>query len=357
MFRFRRKDGESQMVFNQRSAKKILEWFQHSKVRMAHHRVLKAIFLASWHEKRPAIGLRQHCLQLARECRTRAWWESLQASSTQSGRKAEGLVRARAGHPTTAWEDVFVQVFGAHWRAERDSCASRRDWMCHCDDFINQVCDFWNLPKLPHSNRHCAFHDTGRAANSECWDDIPILPDHPLDQKFLSSRGRLWIQVDCKGIADLTSGRAVLQAEELHPAFIRISRDLLRLHSMGWKPMHDGLEFVLWAPRKYNPIADHGCNVSMDHQKDFRTKNAASLQDALEQRYNLRLCVDGGLRASGEAAFAFALFSAVLGEDGAYAYTLLWREAVLLGGVRSSFTAEAVALETSLAAITEEMSG
>ena len=166
MFRFRRKDGESQMVFNQRSAKKVLEWFQHSKVRMAHHRVLKAIFLASWHEKRPAIGLRQHCLQLARECRTRAWWESLQASSTQSGRKAEGLVRARAGHPTTAWEDVFVQVFGAHWRAERDSCASRRDWMCHCDDFINQVCDFWNLPKLPHSNRHCAFHDTGRAANS-----------------------------------------------------------------------------------------------------------------------------------------------------------------------------------------------
>ena len=158
----------------------------------------------------------------------------------------------------------------------------------------------------------------------------PNLPEHPLDQKWQTGRKRLWVQVDCRSVAELVAGRAWLEPQDHAPLFRKIVRKLLRLHSLQVKPLTDQSDLVLWSPREFNTIADHAANAAMDERRDWEVFDEGHIATALQGNCNLRLCVDGGRRSAAEGALGFALYSADLGDCGTYTYTLLARRGQLL---------------------------
>ena len=93
----------------------------------------------------------------------------------------------------------------------------------------------------------------------------------------------------------------------LRPIFVRISWSILKLHHLGWRPMQDALDCVLWSPREFNTVADHAVNVTLDSHQSWACSDNARLQVAFGSDCFLRLCVDGGLRGNGEAAAGLAL--------------------------------------------------
>ena len=99
-----------------------------------------------------------------------------------------------------------------------------------CDPFIDQICQTWGLPRLgdgedvPDKLREFVFDPEIPACVPANMDEPPQLPEHDLDQWWESSSTRIWIQVDCKGLADLLAGRASLEAEDLRPIFVRIAQ-------------------------------------------------------------------------------------------------------------------------------------
>ena len=135
--------------------------------------------------------------------------------------------------------------------------------MKQCDQFINTICIKWPLPMLPAKPATALEHPV-TIKMSTAIEQVPDLPPHPLDLCWQSDQHRLWIQVDCQALADLLSGRAALDGVAHRPIFIRLSRRLLKLYSMGFRPVCDSQEFVLWSPREYNTVAGHACNATMD---------------------------------------------------------------------------------------------
>ena len=172
-------------------------------------------------------------------------------------------------------------------------------------------------------------------------EQVPALPPHPLDLRWQSGRYRLWIQVDCQALAELLSGRAALDGVEHRPLFIRMARRLLKLYSMGCRPLSDSQDFVLWSPREFNVVADHACNASMDTGRlSWYSGDKPALKSALRAGSNLRVCVDGARRSHTKGALGFAIYCFTSGT-----YRLLLRGGRLLEQVASPFLAEALALE------------
>jgi hypothetical protein len=175
-----------------------------------------------------------------------------------------------------------------------------------------------------------------------------MLPSHPLDQKWQSTSQRIWIQVDCRSVAELVAGRAVLEPQEHAAVFRRIVRNIVRLHTMQVCSLTDLTDFVVWSPREFNTVADHSANAAMDQHQDFVVEHTCQIQAALKNKSNLRLCVDGGRRSEFEGALGFALYSASIDESGTYSYTVLARQEKQLHRISSAFVAEAMALDWSL---------
>ena len=108
-------------------------------------------------------------------------------------------------------------------------------------------------------------------------------------------------------------------------------------------PLHDSLDYVVWAPREFNTVADHAVNVALDTGGSCKwVEESVSKNDWPQGRF--RLCVDGGLRDNGQAAAGLALF--LFQSDGTYGP--LRREGKILTGVGSSFEAEVLALEWAI---------
>ena len=126
---------------------------------------------------------------------------------------------------------------------------------------------------------------------------------------------------------------------------------------MGWLPLQNCLDMVMWAPREFNTVADHCCNASMDLQTSWTASLNEELADALLSDHCLRLCVDGGRRCRTEGAMGLALFSATAMEAGPAKNTLLTRKGQLLCDIDSAFLAEAAALEWSLQYLVELLRG
>ena len=127
-----------------------------------------------------------------------------------------------------------------------------------------------------------------------------------------------------------------------------MAESLLRVHAHGWTPLKDTVDFIVWSRREFNTAADHALNAAMDVGKDWANIQQDDLVDALRQKNNLRLCVDGGRRTEKLGETGYALFAACRGEDGKYNYRLLATQGRLLDGVSSAFVAEALALEWAL---------
>ena len=264
MFRMQRKAEESRMGFNKRSASQLHHWFQQANLQMAYHRVLKMVFKAAWKEKSSPCALGQNPLQWARECRDSSWWNLVRAECSRREMRQEKLEHRRAVHGQTSWEDVFVTVYGPAWRAVRDEHASMAQWMSKAPSFIDTVCERWGLPLVrAAAPAHCAQVPTTIRVTTSV-EQYPELVPHACDHKWQPGGIRLWIQVDCKAVAELCAGRAVLSTPELRPLFVRVCRSLHFLSSMGCRPLNNDSDMVLWSPREFNTVG-HG------HENIFHT--------------------------------------------------------------------------------------
>ena len=348
MFRMRRKPEESQATFNKRSAVQIFTWFGKLGLKMAFHRVIKQVYKSAWLEQFSPCCFSENPLLWSRECRSQSWWAFICVDESRKTRRIDGLQHRHRGHQRTSWEQPFVTVFGEAWRAFRDSHHNLAHWMQGCGPFTNQLCSKWGLPgiSLPNATKLSLAPIICRIPTTIVA--CPELPAHPMDQEWQTSGGRLWIQIDCKSVAELVAGRATLEPTEHTAIYKRIVHKLLRLHALHWNPMKCSCDFVVWSPREYNVVADHAANAAMDEERDFSVECLEAIGEALAQKMNLRLCVDGGRRSETQGALGFALFTAQLTESGCYKYTVLARKGKLLNKVSSAFVAETVALEWAL---------
>ena len=323
---------------------------------MAYHRVLKLVFKAAWKEKWSPCAWDTNPLQSARECRDQTWWYLVQNSCSRTDMKQQHLQHRCKGAQRTAWDDVLALVFGPAWRSFRDQHSSLTEWMKHCTMFIDKVCGEWGLPLL------CKPGSKVRGVPIHCRipaaiDIHPHLEPHDLDKQWQSDLGRLWIQVDCKALADLCAGRSFLSAPQYRPLFIRICRCLQFLHNFGQRPVHDRQDLIIWSPREFNTVADHAVNAALDSQSTWTRCDNDLLADALIDGRSLRLCLDGGRRSESQAAVGLALFAVERDGSGMAKYKLLVRRAMVLESIASAFLAEAVALEWGLQYLVELFKG
>ena len=199
------------------------------------------------------------------------------------------------GPPPVDWTAYAPtkKEWGIHFR--RDSHANAADWMRGCASFVNEICLQWELPGR---NTKSCTGALSRPINIHipvCIDKPPPLPEHGDDQRWQSDTNRLWIQIDCEVLAELLAGRAFLDTDDRRPVFIRLARFLCQLHSLGLKPVRDRMDYIMWAPREFNIVADHAVNATMDAGESWDRAGTWPFICRTRQQFNLRLCVDGGL--------------------------------------------------------------
>ena len=225
-----------------------------------------------------------------------------------------------------------------------------------CPAFVRSVCRLLQIRPPPEDTLAGLATPFVFAPRSKLTSFLPCppLPHCPQDLEWDSYRNRLFIQVDCRGVAEVCNGRAVLHTPYLDPLFHRITNHLLTLCSGTWLPKRDIDDMVIWLPREFNTVADHLVNGSMDMDCAWEWVDEALLQHTLHERGSFKICVDGGLRGSqcvgtqrlgGIGVAIYAASSTGLDET---TYSPVFLSAQPLYGIDSAFHAEATALEWAL---------
>eukprot|EP00973_Karenia_brevis_P023709 3267625-Karenia_brevis.AAC.1 len=221
-------------------------------------------------------------------------------------------------------------------------------WMKGCRDFVNATCKRWHLPQLPERD----IPPSETAAAGEDWRKrgviIPLW--HPRLQTWTCSHKCITFQVDCKALADLLCGQAVLDDDSLRPMFVRMARGFARLIDAGWATRSPAAGFVEWAPRKYNVVADHIANVTMDRGQDWQLIRPQSLRESVEAGCNILVCSDGGKRETAASA-AWIAYACSLTTSSEYRFQILGQKGSYLQSCTSAFLAEALALEDAINSI------
>ena len=147
--------------------------------------------------------------------------------------------------------------------------------------------------------------------------------------------------VDCQPLRDVVCGHMRLHTPFLRPVFTRITRSVMGILEAGWLPATLVADPVHWVPREQNSLADAFANRTMDIERTWGMQwpLPPRLQDI---RHNVFLQSDGGYLGD-KAAAAWAIVAAF----GVEVHILAAR-GVYLPTTRSSFTAEAIALEDGL---------
>ena len=172
-------------------------------------------------------------------------------------------------------------------------------------------------------------------------DEVPPLLHNEKELRWNAGSRRVWIQTDNQLLDHVFCGRAVFDAPEARPLFVRISRRLHELLHIGFLPRMNTVPFVEWDVRELNTVADHAANAALDADSDWERTDPDAVAQARSSGQNLRVCVDGALRGGRAAAGGLAI----------YAYpgkVLLCRAGKRLGTMGSSFLVEALALEWAL---------
>ena len=178
------------------------------------------------------------------------------------------------------------------------------------------------------------------------YSNCPHLPAHPADPEWDGLSRRLWIQVDCKGVADVCNGAAILKAPHLEAIFRRIVQKLFDVSMSGWRPKRDIDPILIWSPREYNTPADHLVNAAMDTGTDWSWINQGVLRAA--KVGTVRLCVDGGLRKRHHGEHRGGLGCAAFLRFPNGSYEPFFLAGTVMHGATSAFHTEASALEWAL---------
>ena len=333
------------MLYNQRTAACIDKWCAGSGISLLYLRVVKAVYKAAWRDAAFKLDCGSSPLRVVRDYRSMEWWQTHCFLTTQAKRRKLGTYHRHGGAQKCSWEHVFVEVWGIHWRSRLSACTSLAKWMSGFQDFAEQLCHKWSLPQPVGNQGPKTWGDpfiTIKLATNV--DDVPPLLPNPKADSWDSKANRLWIQTDNQQLEQIFAGRSLLESDFLRPVCIRIGRNLHSLLEKSWRPRLDVSNFIEWDGRQYNSIADHCANIALDKGSDWHVLDDESLNAAGACKLNLRLCADGALRGTGQAAAGMCLLA--YGEDGVE--MLLYRAGKVLGELSSAFVSEILAMEWCL---------
>ena len=162
----------------------------------------------------------------------------------------------------------FRNLLGAEWRHKRDGCSNYQEWMHGATDFVRETSQLYQIACPPFTRpKGDAFEMPGSIGLSDLH-KYPPLPAHPNDSLWDSHERRLWIQVDCRGVADVVNGEALLKSGHCEMIFRRIGTKLVSLSCRGCLPRRDIDSLVNWSPRKCNTVPDHMANAAMHCRTD-----------------------------------------------------------------------------------------
>ena len=83
----------------------------------------------------------------------------------------------------------------------------------------------------------------------------------------------------------------------MRPLYVRIARQLLRLHENQRLPRRNNADFIEWDPREFNGLADEAANKALDMGQDWFVQHAGNMQRASEASdVNYRFSFDGAKR-------------------------------------------------------------
>ena len=222
---------------------------------------------------------------------------------------------------------------------------SENAWVQDCDRFVHAACQHYHI-KPPASRSSASQCTTVIVKLPVSFETCPPLPPHPNDSDWDSLERRLWVQVDCKSVADVCNGVSVLKAPHLEPIFRRVVQTLYDVSTRGWRPRRDVDPVVLWSPRELNTPADHMVNAAMDTGRNWTWKDEDLLRAA--SGLAVKICVDGGLRRQDTRACpgAFGCAAYARMPDGSHRPFLL--AGLVVHGMKLAFHADASALEWTL---------
>ena len=176
----------------------------------------------------------------------------------------------------------------------------------------------------------------------------PARAHHDNDVWWDGQAGRIQIVVDCRVLSQLMSGNALLSKPASRPVFIRMGRSIATFFNSGILPRVDVGNFIEWRPRRFNPVADHFCNVAMDARVTAEKRSLDHVQQAWRDGCNLQLYSDGGVRSDGSAALGWAVYTVTKCQT-EWLWTLsAWSSQYLQKPGLTPFECEAMALEDGL---------
>ena len=150
------------------------------------------------HERRSATLAAQ-----IRWDRGRTWWEALGVTPA-SRRRHEGLVHTEQGN-----DNIFVAIWGLHWRERLDTASDKQYWLNLKNDFVVEVCKLWNLrmPIEGYTAQGCTVRE-GTSSKYQRRDVSAIVLPRPLAMDRLwrkAWRVQIEFVVDNKFLAELAN--------------------------------------------------------------------------------------------------------------------------------------------------------
>ena len=239
-------------------------------------------------------------------------------------------------------------AYGSSWRLTRAKYSHSVQWGRDRDTFVNKVCDSWHLAPLPSKPEYKLYEALAEQREPCTLDNQPARVHHDHDVCWSSTVGCVNVVVDCQAVASLMTGGAVLSNPAMRPLFVRLGRALAKLHSIGAQPRCATGSLIEWRPRRFNPVADHYCNMAMDSKTTREQRDSNRVCKAWREGCNLQLYTDGGRRGDGSAALGWTVY-AVSQRHGEWWWTqLAWSSMLLSGTALTPFQCEAHALEDGL---------
>ena len=223
--------------------------------------------------------------------------------------------------------------------------------MQYCDQFLDVACSELGVEPPPQPHLPAPPGALSGFRLPVCFEKVPDLPAHVDDTCWDGFNKRVWIQVDCLGVANVSQGDAVLSTPRLEPIFRRITEYLPKLGDLQWEPRRDIDPYIIWAKREYNTPPDHLANAAMDADMQWEWRDEAELEQIKRSTCGMKICIDGGLRAE-IGAIAFACYSFTVDASHGPISKPAWMNAQPVRGMHSAFETEATALEWSLTCLT-----
>jgi len=109
----------------------------------------------------------------------------------------------------------------------------------------------------------------------------------------------------------------------------------------GWMPMTSTSEHIIWDTKKFNRLADHAANCTLNTRQSWKWAVNATLRNAIRYRFNLCATVDGARRGKWGRRSGHGDYSSSWKPEP----LLLFRAGCPLGKLASAFLAELISFD------------